>query len=203
MVIAPPSGFERRPLVLNIEPAGRGWLRLYRRRFPDPLGFGRAPSRFSDPRQAAGNELRFGVVYAGSSLKACVAEAVVRDRGDGRLTSLPLELKELESWMCAALEVREPLRLVDLRGDGALRMGIPSDVVRGADHSGSQPWALALHSHAERPDGLIYPSRLTGEDNLAVFDRALAKLGVSTLTPLLGLGREFAEVIRTLDLAIL
>jgi hypothetical protein len=33
-----------------------------------------------------------------------------------------------------------------------------------------------LHGHPDHPDGLCYPSRLNGNDNIAVYDRALHKL---------------------------
>jgi hypothetical protein len=35
---------------------------------------------------------------------------------------------------------------------------------------------VAFHGHPEKPDGIIYPSRLIGHTNLAVFDRAIVKL---------------------------
>src|SRR5262249_28385087 len=157
--------------------AGTRWLRLFRRNFADPLGFGHAPSRFSPPR--TGTEI-YGVVYLGSSVKTSVAETLVRDRGDGRLGDLPVEFSELEMWACAELEVASPLRLADLRGDAALRMGIPSDVAHAADWHRSQLWSVAVHSHQVQPDGFIYVSRFTGEPNLAIFERALPKLTVRT-----------------------
>lgn len=37
-------------------------------------------------------------------------------------------------------------------------------------------WSLAFHEHRSVPDGIIYPSRLNGHTNLAIFDRAISKL---------------------------
>ena len=199
MAAEPPEGFASRPLVLHDEPAGATWLRLYRRAFPDPLGFGKAPSRFSPPPDAAE---RHGVVYLGSSLNVTVAETLVRDRGDGRLGDLPVELAELEGWACAEIEVVTPLRLADLRGDGPLRMGIPSDVAHAADWRLGQVWSAALHAHDLRPDGLIYLSRFTGEPNLAVFERALSKLAATRVSALLDRRAELAAAIRRFDLRI-
>jgi hypothetical protein len=165
-----------------------------------PLGFGRASSRFSPPDKAAH---QYGVVYLGSSLKVAVAETLVRDRGDGRLCEFPIELTELDDWPCADIEVTARLRVVDLRGDGALRMGIPSDVAHAADWRESQLWSTALHGHDGRPDGLIYLSRFTGEPNVAVFERALSKLAPASVEPLTVRRAELAATIRWLEQRII
>ncbi len=199
MAPKPPPGFARRPLVLHEEPTGARWLRLYRRIFPDPLGCGRASSRFSAPLDTSAP---YGVLYLGSSVKVAVAETLVRDRGDGRLNDFPIELIELETWTCADVEVVSSLRLADLRGDGALRMGVPSDVAHAASWTQSQAWSAAIYDHEQRPDGLIYSSRFTGEPNLAIFERSLSKLAVVGVGPLLSRRSELAETIRRLGLQI-
>ena len=198
MATNPPEGFARRPLVLHDERAGARWLRLYRRTFVDPLGFGHGASRFSPP---VGVE-PYGVVYLGSSLKVAVAETLVRDRGDGRLGDLPVEAAELDAWACAEIEIVTPLQLADLRGDGALRMGISSDVAHAADWKQSQIWSAALHGHELHPDGVIYLSRLTGEPNVAVFEGGLTKLAVASVKPLLSHSAELAAAVRWLGLQI-
>jgi hypothetical protein len=40
----------------------------------------------------------------------------------------------------------------------------------------ARAWSVAFHEHPEKLDGIIYPSRLNGHTNLAVFDRAIVKL---------------------------
>lgn len=82
-------------------------------------------------------------------------------------------------------------------------MGVPSDAVRAADQALGQQWRLAFWSHEAQPDGILYPSRLNNEPNIAVFDRALPKLSVTGVTPLLSRRSELADVIRDLGLAIL
>jgi hypothetical protein len=57
---------------------GRRFGRLYFDRYPNPLGFGKTPSRFSDPRRRIPRN-RFGVLYLGESLKVCFLEALLRD----------------------------------------------------------------------------------------------------------------------------
>jgi hypothetical protein len=198
----PPPGFAARPLLLGMPPAGAKWLRLYPRRHGNPLGHGKAPSRFSDPRPLAPHD-RYGVVYFGSSLKACILEAIVRDWGDARLGDLIIARRELEDTVCAEIEPLTSLQLVDLTGDGPVRMGVPSDAVRAADQSLGQQWGLAFWEHDAKPDGILYPSRLNNEPNVAIFDRALPKLLVTGVGPLLDRRAELAVVIRTLGLAIL
>ena len=202
MAALPPKGFETRTLVLHTPSRSRAWLRLYSDARADPLGFGHAPSRFSDPRIGDPAATPYGVVYLGRTLKVCFLEAIVRDRGDARLGLLPVEMAQLEHTTCAEIAPKEALTLVDLRSDGPVRMGVPTDAVRAADPSLGQAWALAFHAHAAAPDGIIYPSRFDGETNLALFDRALGKVRVRSAGPLLDRRTELAEVIRDLKIAL-
>ena len=55
-------------------------------------------------------------------------------------------------------------------------MGIPSDVVGAAPQGLAWAWSVAIHDHPLKPDGIIYPSRLNEETNLATYDRAIGKL---------------------------
>lgn len=154
---------------------GERFGRVYLNRYPDPLGYGKTPSRFSDPRRRASAN-RFGILYLGSTLKVCFVEAVLRDHGDGRIGDLLLDETDLSVRSYAEIEVTAPLSLLDLRDDGPLRMGVPSDVVRGSRQSLARRWSLAFHQHPGRPDGIAYPSRLNGETNIAIYDRAVRKL---------------------------
>lgn len=77
----PPTDFSSADLDIVTLPAGQVWGRVYLSRFPDPLGFGKSGSRFSDPRQRVERN-RFGVFYLGRTLKVCFLEAVLRDGHD-------------------------------------------------------------------------------------------------------------------------
>lgn len=180
----PPKGFASARLRLWRIPTGTRFGRIHLERHPDPLGFGKAPSRFSDPRRRPAKN-RFGVLYLGESLHVCFAEAVLRDRRDGAIGDLPIEESELRSRRYAEVAVADPLEMVDLRGNAAIQMGVPSDVARASDQGPARPWALAFHQHPRQPDGIAYPSRFNGQTNLAVFDRAIAKLTVAATMPLL------------------
>jgi hypothetical protein len=70
IAIKPPAGFENAPLDIEVVPAGRRFGRIYASAFPDPLGYGKTRSRFSDPRRRDAAK-RFGVLYLGDTLKVC------------------------------------------------------------------------------------------------------------------------------------
>lgn len=198
----PPAGFASRALALVDVARGATWRRLYQSRFPNPLGYGFSPSRFSDAETSLVQPERFGVVYFGSSIKVCFIEAILRDRGVARTHTFPIEWAELEVWSCAEVRVETAFRVVDLRGDGLVRMGIPTDVARSRSQDLGRAWSRALWAHNAQPDGIIYDSRLNGETNLAIFDRALTKL-VATATPrLVDCRAELATIINDLDLSI-
>ncbi len=183
--IKPPAGFEHQPLDIDTIPSGRRFGRIYASAFPDPLGFGKTASRFSDPRRRDATK-RFGVLYLGETLKVCFLEAVLRDRRDGLIGDLPIEEKEIYARRYAEVETIADLSLVDLRDDHAIRMGVPTDVAKSSRQSLARSWALAFHEHQSLPDGIIYPSRLNGHTNIAVFERAVSKLAPARVVPLIG-----------------
>jgi hypothetical protein len=187
----PPTGFVSSTLDLADVPAGARFGRIYLSRYPDPLGIGKTPSRFSDSRRRS-EANRFGVLYLGETLKVCFLEAILRDRRDGETEDLPIAETELAARSYAEVEVAQPLRLIDLRGDAAIRMGVPSDVARSSQQSVARKWSVAFHEHATQVDGIIYPSRLNTQTNLAIYDRSIPKLRAARTVDLLrapGLGR--------------
>jgi hypothetical protein len=64
--VLPPRAFASGHLRIQTVPAGRQFGRIYVNRFPHPLGFGKTPSRFSDPRRRIAHN-RFGVLYLGET----------------------------------------------------------------------------------------------------------------------------------------
>jgi hypothetical protein len=183
--VPPPPDFARAKLEIETIPLGRTFGRIYCSTYPDPLGCGKTPSRFSDPRRRTAAN-RFGVLYLGESLKACFLETVLRDRREGYVDDLPIDEMELTQRRYAEVVTTADLRLVDLSGDNAVRMGVPTDVVRARRQSLARRWSVAFHEHPSRPDGIIYPSRLNGATNLAIYDRAIRKLQPKRVVTLLG-----------------
>jgi len=170
---------------------GERFARIYLNRYPDPLGYGKSPSRFSDPRRRTVAN-RFGVLYLGGSLKICFLEAVLRDKRDGVIGSLTMGEDEFDRRRFAEVEVSARLQLVNLRDDRAIRMGVPTDVHRASSQTLARQWSVAFYEHPSEPDGIVYPSRLNGETNLAIYDRAIRKLRATRVLKLiaaLGLAR--------------
>ena len=101
------------------------------------------------------------------------------------------------------IRVAAPLNLVDFRGDGIIRMGIPTDVARARSQDLGRAWSRAVWSHQTQPDGIIYDSRLNSEANVAVFDRALPKLAGHGTPRLVECRSDLAAIISAFDLAII
>lgn len=195
--VQPGVAFTGRGLVLRTVPVGEVWRRMFETRFPDPLGWGPGRSRFSDPKGTA-----FGLVYLGSSAKVAFVETVLRDRADGRGADCVVAIAELNVRSLASVRVVEALRLVDLTGDGPLRMGVPSDVVGASDQSLARVWSAAFHAHGDQPDGILYPSRLNEERCIALYDRAVGKLKATAAPRLLDCQSELASILDDLEIAI-
>lgn len=198
--VLPPAGFEKTSLHLHTVAIGLRFGRIFLARYPDPLGFGKTPSRFSDPRRRR-DVSRFGVLYMGDTIKVCFLESVLRDQRDGMLGDLPIAESELYGRHYAEIEVVSPLTMVDLRGDGPIKMGVPTDVAKAARQTLARRWAVAFHEHSQAVDGIIYPSRLNGHTNLAVFDRSIGKLKAVGITRLIR-APGLADTLNDLNVAI-
>jgi len=140
--------------------------------------------RASDERTCS--RLRTSPSISLDLVTSCFLEAVLRDPRDGADGSLLLSEDELQDRHYAPIEIASPLNMGDLRGDGAVRMGVPTDVARASRQTLARHWSLAWHEHPSGPDGIVYPSRLNGQTNLAIFDRAVPKLKAIGVQPLIG-----------------
>lgn len=199
--VEPPADFSRATLEIEATAAGTTFSRILGAAYPNPLGFGKSPSRFSDPRRRVPSR-RFGVLYLGETIKVCFLEAVLRDQRDGLIEDYLISEAETTSRRYAEIEVASELKLVDLRDDRAIRMGIPSDVARASRQTLARKWSVAIYDHPERPDGIIYPSRLSGATNIALYDRAIAKLSPVRVLPLIA-APGLAAVLNDLRIALI
>ncbi|MER9629578.1 RES family NAD+ phosphorylase [Mesorhizobium sp. M0296] len=154
--VPPPPDFGRAKLEIETIPPGRTFGRIYWSTYSDPLGYGKSASRFSDPRRRVAAN-RFGVLYLGDSLKVCFLEAVLRDRREGLFDDLPIEEVELTQRRYAEITTTAVLRLVDLRGDNAVRMGVPTDVVRAQRQNLARWWSVTFHEHRLSLTGSFTP----------------------------------------------
>ena len=79
-------------------------------------------------------------------------------------------------WVRIAAEPGGRLTLLDLRADGCTRIGAPTDVVQARNHAAGRAFGKTIHAEHADVDGLVYASRLTGEDVYAIYDRSVRKL---------------------------
>jgi hypothetical protein len=196
----PPKAFASARLEIHPVPAGQRFGRIYTGHYPDPLGLGKTPSRFSDPRRRIAAN-RFGVLYLGETLKVCFLEAVLRDQRDGVVGDLPIAEDEFHTRYYVEIETIAPLEMVDLRDDRVVVIGVPSDVAKASKQTLARAWSVAFHDHPQNPDGIIYPSRLSGHINLAVYSHAVGKLKPIRVTTLIG-APSLAAVLNELRVSI-
>lgn len=141
-----------------------------------PLTAVPAPSRFSDP---AGN---YTVLYGAETVPCCLWEAVVRNSLTRRQRRV-IPRSGITYRLVVSFHSQQDLNLVDLRGDGSIRIGAPPDVVHDSNHLEGRSLSADVHAHTQA-DGFLYHSRFTGHWCCAIFDRAFDKLDTLAVRPL-------------------
>ena len=119
------------------------------------------------------------MLYAAPDFTTAFVETVVRDRFAHRRTRT-VALREITERMWVRI-VPTPgalLTLLDLRADGCMRIGAPTDVVQARNHSAGRSFGKIIHAEQTDVDGLVYASRLSGKDAYAIYDRSVGKLEV-------------------------
>ena len=147
---------------------GRVFRVLHRAHRATPLRAVPAPSRFSDPQGG------YAVLYASESVRCAFWETLGRNRFARRRRR---ELARSEAEARLVVSIRSgPLSLVDLRGDGPVRVGAPSAVAHDGNHAAGRALSAAVHANVAEADGFVFASRFTGHACVAVFDRSFSKL---------------------------
>ena len=160
-----------------------------------PLGMGFGATRFASPTDA------FKVLYIAEDLATAVAETLIRDRFVGRRRRV-ISRAEAELWGVTAVSSRGPVRLLDIRTDGLLRLGVATDTGRGkAQHRGRR-FSQEVHDQTS-VDGIMYWSRLTGGTCCAIYDRAVRerKLSARAVVEVLRLP-DFEPALRSLEVVL-
>jgi RES domain len=142
-----------------------------------PLGMRFGSSRFSSPDNA------FRLVYIAHDVATAIAETIIRDRFEGAGDRV-LDETEIEKWAVAEVAATSTLTVLDLRTTGLLRLGVSTDAARGKAHLEGRKLSEAIYG-AYAVDALLYSSRLTAANCLAVYDRAVPKLNSTAAVPLL------------------
>lgn len=143
-----------------------------------PLGLVPSPSRFSDPA------LEYAVLYAANTPRCAMVETIVRDRFAHRARPA-LQRVEIDGRSLVSLRGTTTLQLLDLTEGGAGRIGCPGAVLGDPRHAAGRALSAWLHREIETLDGLVYPSRFTQATCLAIFDRAVDRLRVEEVMPLM------------------
>ncbi len=181
MVVVHPPGGGPHPVdpdpLYDAIPAGSLFFRIY-----DPTDHGHPVNfkhwgptgRFDHhihPYGSPAHDPDHAVYYAAFTFPDCLIEVFgddhVIDCGERRL---------------AVTRIGRPLRLLDLRGAGAMRVGSVAALTSIADRNLTQQWARFLYRHANvlsSTDGMIYRNAHNGEDVVMLFERASGTLNLA------------------------
>ena len=143
-----------------------------------PAGAGFGSSRFSSPSGA------FRVLYAADDFPTAFAEAVVRDRFEGKARRF-LYRPHLEQLCVTSIDSIRALALLDLRGATTYEVGIDTDAKGARAHTAGQALSEAVHAEMTDIDGIVFNSRLTTGACVAIYDRAFPALSGTTPIALL------------------
>ena len=144
--------------------------------------FGRsAGNRFDDHSRPPSK--RFGTCYLGLSLQVAIAETVLHDlMPEGGHFVVPPD--ELESKHVVRFQ-GGTLKLAKLTGTALKRIVGSSEISTIFPYDLPQAWAMALHAHPEKIDGLLYMSKqVNDEQAVVIFNRARRKFKSASYTPL-------------------
>ena len=153
-----------------------------------PLGAGPTPSRFSDPAGA------YAVLYASEAVRCSFWEALARNRF-ARRNRREMPRADVAARLVVALCSTDNLALVDLRGDGPIRIAAPAAVTHDSNHVAGRALSAATYVSVPEADGFLFHSRFTGHVCVAVFDRAVGKLKSLSVSRLI----EHADFLDALD----
>ena len=117
-----------------------------------PLGTVAAESRF------VSLTADYTILYAAPEFATAFVETVVRDRLVGR-RSREVALKELTAriWVRVSGQARQAMTLLDLRAEGCMRIGAPTDVVQARSHAAGRAFGKVIHREHADIEGAAVP----------------------------------------------
>ena len=108
------------------------------------------------------------VIYAGLTLSCCLVEIF----GDGGIIAV-------EQQQVAFLTLTNNIKLLDIRGSGAMGAGTVAAISSITQRDISQAWGKYFYEHPELYDeieGLIFSGAHNGEDAIVLYERAKPKI---------------------------
>lgn len=130
-----------------------------------PLGMGHGKTRFASPTDA------FKLLYIAKDIATGIAETIVRDRFEGP-TARELIMSEVTDWGATEVSVSAPLCLLDIREAGCLALGVSTDIKGAKGQAEARQFSQDVYDQTNF-DGILYRSRLTGQDCAGVYERAV------------------------------
>ncbi|WP_458386748.1 RES family NAD+ phosphorylase [Rhizobium pisi] len=116
----------------------------------------------------------FRLLYLAQDPMTAVAETIIRDRFQGKAERWILR-EEFDRYSIAAVRNPAPLFLLDLRYEGANLLGVATDAVRARAQASGRRLSQEIYDRTDF-DGILYMSRITNKQCVAVYDRATASL---------------------------
>jgi len=166
----PPPLITPNPVIQTL-PHGTALYRLF-----DPASHGTTATSFRYfgprfrfdhhrfPQNEPAEDSDRGVYYAGFTLSCCVVEVF----GDTRLI-------ECGDKRIAIVRLKREVKLLDLRGNGAMRAGSVAALGKVPDHSLSQAWSRYFYDTAEKyptVDGLLWYNAHNDEEAIMLYERS-------------------------------
>lgn len=171
----PPTNLANRMLPIVAVSGIQNWYRIYRNDFRNSAAkyFGRSGKNRFDALKR-----NFGVIYLADSIYCSFAEIWLR-YPHPTVSTIIIDSHELAMRSLASFSIKRPLRLVDLRGAGLARLGLDASIVATRSYRITNAWSSALHDHPDKPDGILYASRLNMASKcVAIFERAAHKIDI-------------------------
>ena len=125
------------------------------------------------------------MLYASEAVRCAFWESLGRNRF-ARRRARELPRSEVEARLVVSIGSTGLLALIDLRGDGAIRIGAPSAVAHDGNHAAGRALSAAVHATVPEAEGFVFASRFTGHACVGVFDRAFGKLTALGIAELAG-----------------
>lgn len=173
------------------------FVRIIGRQHADtPLGMGFGRTCFSSPRD------RFRLLYLAQDPATAVAETIIRDRFE-RQAARELLREEFDRYSIATIRNPAPLLLLDLRHEGANLLGVSTDAVRAKAQASGRRFSQQLYDRTNF-DGIVYMSRITNKQCVAVYDRAVTpKLEADSPAPELPQLATLHTILQTLHITVI
>ncbi|MDJ0650499.1 MAG: RES domain-containing protein [Xenococcaceae cyanobacterium MO_188.B19] len=128
------------------------------------------------PLDNPGSDPDRGINYWGFTLSCCLVEVF----GDTRII-------DTTNLKVALIQLTKPIKLLDLRGSAAMKVGTVSAISKTANRDLSQAWGSYFYDNPQtfsQIEGLLFSNAHNDEDAIALYERAKPQLGSSKIKTL-------------------